>query len=154
MDKTQTIHYQEYSADQLSVSDQDLIKEAIEATQSAYAPYSNFHVGAAIRMVNGTIVHGTNQENIAYPSGLCAERTALFSASAQYPGMPMETIAIVARNENGILSPALPCGACRQVMIEQQKRQGMNLRVICYISNNKILVFDRVECLLPFVFEM
>ncbi|MBP5327208.1 MAG: cytidine deaminase [Bacteroidales bacterium] len=154
MDKTQTIHYQEYSIDLLSASDRSLVNEAIAATENAYAPYSNFHVGAAIRMINGTIVHGSNQENIAYPSGLCAERTALFSASTQYPGMAMEAIAIVARNEKGTLSPALPCGACRQVMIEQQKRQGKNLRVICFISDAKILVFESVECLLPFVFEM
>ena len=104
--------------DELSSSDRALMDEAIAATGSAYAPYSNFKVGAAVRLDNGTIVRGSNQENVAYPSGLCAERTALFAASAQHSGHAVEALAIVARNPQEALVGAMPCGACRQVMAE------------------------------------
>lgn len=154
MDKTQTIHYQECSMSELSESDKLLLDAAIEAADTAYAPYSNFHVGAALRLDDGTIVKGSNQENIAYPSGLCAERTALFAAGAQYPGRSVETLAIVGRNQQGILTAASPCGACRQVMAEVESRQCKKLSVICYFSETKILIFEGVECLLPFVFSM
>ena len=103
---------------------------------------------------DGTVVTGSNQENIAYPSGLCAERTALFAAGAQHPGTTIEAIAIVGRNQEGTLTGASPCGACRQVMAEVETRQGKKLRVICYFSDDKILVFEGVECLLPFIFTM
>ncbi len=154
MDKTQTIHYQEYTLAELDARDRALIEAAVEAADTAYAPYSNFHVGAALRLADGTIVKGSNQENIAYPSGLCAERTALFSASAQYPGVAVETLAIIGRNPQGELTAASPCGACRQVMAEQEGRQGNKLRVLCYYSDYKILLFEGVESLLPFIFTM
>jgi len=154
MDKTQTIHYQEYTLAELEASDRALIDAAVKATDTAYAPYSNFHVGAALRLADGTIVTGSNQENIAYPSGLCAERTALFSASAQHPGIAVETIAIIGRNPQGALTAASPCGACRQVMAEQESRQENKMRVLCYYSADKILLFEGVESLLPFVFTM
>lgn len=154
MEKTQTIHYQECKKSELSESDRKLLEAAIEATENAYAPYSNFHVGAALRLADSTIVKGSNQENIAYPSGLCAERTALFAAGSQYPDSVIETLAIVGRNQQGILTAASPCGACRQVMVEVETRQGKKLRVICYFSEDKILIFDGVECLLPFIFSM
>ena len=139
---------------ELAAADRELMEAAIEATATAYAPYSNFHVGAAARMADGTIVKGSNQENIAYPSGLCAERTALFAASAQHPGTAVEALAIVGRNPEGMLTAASPCGACRQVMAEQQMRQDKKLRILCYQTDGKILVFEGVESLLPFVFAM
>ena len=154
MEKTQTIHYQECKMSELSKSDRKLLEAAIEATENAYAPYSNFHVGAALRLADGTIVKGSNQENIAYPSGLCAERTALFAVGSQYPDRVIETLAIVGRNQQGVLTAASPCGACRQVMAEVETRQGKKLRVICYFSEDKILIFEGVECLLPFIFSM
>ena len=138
MEKTQTIHYQECKKSELSESDRKLLEAAIEATENAYAPYSNFHVGAALRLADGTIVKGSNQENIAYPSGLCAERTALFAAGSQHPDSVIETLAIVGRNQQGVLTAASPCGACRQVMAEVETRQGKKLRVICYFSEDKI----------------
>lgn len=154
MDKTQTIHYQEYAWDSLSDADRRLMEAAIDATATAYAPYSNFHVGAAVLLDDGTVVQGSNQENIAYPSGLCAERTALFSAATQHPGKVMVSIAIVGRNPEGALMAASPCGACRQVMAEQEQHQGRKLRVLCYYSESKILIFEGIESLLPFVFTM
>lgn len=154
MEKTQTIHYQECAMAELNAADRELMEAAIEATETAYAPYSNFHVGAAARMSDGTIVKGSNQENIAYPSGLCAERTALFAASAQHPGAAVEALAIVGRNPEGMLTAASPCGACRQVMAEQQMKQGSKLKILCYQTDGKILVFEGVESLLPFVFTM
>lgn len=139
---------------ELGTADKLLLDAAIEAADTAYAPYSNFYVGAALRLDDGTIVKGSNQENIAYPSGLCAERTALFAAGAQYSGHTVEAMAVVGRNRQGVLTAASPCGACRQVMAEVESRQGKKLRVICYFSESKIMIFEGVECLLPFVFSM
>ena len=152
MEKTLTLHYEECPLNDLSKEDRKLIDSAIDATTTAYAPYSNFHVGAALLLDDGTIVKGSNQENIAYPSGLCAERTALFSAGVSHPDRAVKALAIVARNTDGQLVAALPCGACRQVMAEQQSRQGNQMRVICYSSEESVLVFDGVESLLPFGF--
>lgn len=154
MEKTQTIHYQECKMAELAEADRKLLEAAIEATDTAYAPYSNFHVGAALRLADGTVVKGSNQENIAYPSGLCAERTALFAAGSQYPDSIVEALAIVGRNQQGVLTAASPCGACRQVMAEVETRQVKKMRVICYFSEDKILIFEGVECLLPFIFSM
>lgn len=154
MEKTHIVKYQECSLMELGAGDRALLQAAIVAADTAYAPYSNFHVGAALRLDDGTIVRGSNQENIAYPSGLCAERTALFAASAQNPGRAVETLAIVGRDADGRLVPASPCGACRQVMAEQESRQAGKIRVICYHSDAKILIFEGVETLLPFIFTM
>ena len=103
--------------EELHPNDRQLVEMAIKATEGAYAEYSHFYVGAAARLADGTIVTGANQENAAFPSSLCAERTTLFAAQANYPTQPVETIAIAARNDNGFLkAPISPCGACRQVM--------------------------------------
>ena len=152
MEKTQIISYQECALNELSHADRLLIDAATQATATAYAPYSKFHVGAALRLDDSTVVRGSNQENVAYPSGLCAERTALFAAGAQFPGKTVETLAVVARNSDGRLVQALPCGACRQVMAEQELRQQKKMRVLCYFSDAKILIFEGVETLLPFTF--
>ena len=148
------IAYTEYdSMSQLEAEDRALAEAAIEATASSYAPYSNFNVGAAVLFEDGVIVKGSNQENAAYPSGLCAERTALFYASASRPGIPMTAIAITA-GQNGRLcpSPATPCGACRQVMAQYQTKSGCPMRVLL-VGGDKILRFEKVDDLLPLIFD-
>lgn len=117
------IPIEEYPLSSVDASTKQLIDSACEAARNAYAPYSNFLVGAAVRLRSGIIVTGSNQENAAYPSGLCAERTALFYAGAQYPNDPVEAIAVVAmRPDHTQVKLAAPCGGCRQVMIEVATR--------------------------------
>ena len=141
------------SLDQLDPQDRELAEAAIEATKGSYAPYSGFNVGAAVRLDTGEIVKGANQENAAYPSGLCAERTAMFYASASYPGSIIESIAGTA-SQNGILcsSPASPCGACRQVMAQYQTKGGRPMTIIL-VGGKKIWKFDKVDDLLPLIFD-
>ena len=155
MDKTLTIHYQEYSGiEELSADDRVLVDRAVDAAGRAYAPYSHFSVGAAVRLADGTVVDGNNQENMAYPSGLCAERVALFSASAKYGvDTVIDAIAMVARDSEGRLAEASPCGACRQVMIEYERRQRRPMRVILRLADGQIRCFDSVKSLLPFAFS-
>ncbi len=148
------IAYQEYdSIDMLDSKDRELAEAAIEATKGSYAPYSKFNVGAALRLDNGMIIKGSNQENAAYPSGLCAERTALFYASATYPDNAVTSIAIVA-SQNGIVceTPATPCGACRQVMAQYQMKGGQPMSIIL-AGGKKVWKFDRVEDILPLIFD-
>ncbi|MBR5273714.1 MAG: cytidine deaminase [Bacteroidales bacterium] len=148
------IAYQEYeSLDQLAPQDRDLAEAAIKATEGSYAPYSRFNVGAAVRLDSGLIVKGSNQENAAYPSGLCAERTAMFYASATYPEQAMTDIAIAASQE-GVLceNPVTPCGACRQVMAQYQTKGGRPMSIIL-IGGKKIWKFEKVEDLLPLIFD-
>ena len=154
MDKVHVINYQEYdSIAELEGKDRELMQRAMEATQGAYAPYSGFHVGAALRLKDGTVVVGSNQENAAYPSGLCAERTAIFAASAQRPDCrDYEALAIVGRNQEGLFCEASPCGACRQVLMEYEQRQGHPLQVICYLPEGRVRVVPSVASLLPFSF--
>ena len=148
------ISYTEYgSLDELSAEDRELALEAVEATGNSYAPYSGFNVGAAIRLDDGTVVTGSNQENIAYPSGLCAERTAMFYAAASYPDIPMDTIAIAASSGGALCrEPATPCGACRQVMAEYQSRGGHPIAIIL-VGAEKIWKFSRVDDILPLIFD-
>ena len=148
------IAYTEYaSLDELSSEDRLLAESAIEAVGTAYAPYSNFNVGAAVRFVDGEIVKGSNQENAAYPSGICAERTALFYASASRRNVPMNAIAIAAaQNGELVKNPVAPCGACRQVMIQYQIKSGNPMEVIL-IGSETIRKFANIESLLPFVFD-
>lgn len=148
------IAYLEYeSVDQLDPEDRRLAQEAIEATEQSYAPYSNFNVGAAVLFTDGVIIKGANQENAAYPSGLCAERTALFYASSSRPDKAMSAIAIAA-GQNGRLcsSPATPCGACRQVMAQYQEKSGIPMKVIL-VGSDKVWKFDKVDDLLPLIFD-
>ena len=148
------IRYKEYgSMAELPEDDRILAQEAVKATGSSYSPYSGFHVGAALRLSNGEIVRGSNQENIAYPSGLCAERTAMFYASATYPDSDITAIAIAA-SQNGEVcrKPATPCGACRQVMAEYQTRAGKDMKIIL-AGTEQVMVFDKVEDILPFIFD-
>ena len=148
------INYTEYSSlDEMSAEDQELARAATKAQKTSYAPYSKFNVGAAVRLDDGTIVKGSNQENSAYPSGLCAERTAMFSANATYPGRAMVGIAIAGGFEGGIdNAPCSPCGACRQVMAEYQTLGKRNMAVIM-VGASKIWKFEKVEDILPFIFD-
>jgi len=133
--------------------DRELLCHALAATSGAYTPYSHFQVGAAVRLSNGAIVTGSNQENAAYPSGLCAERTALFYAQAQYPHLAVLSVAIAAKsNGEQTTEPVYPCGACRQVMLEVQKRAGQPIRVIMG-GLQKIQIVERIGDLLPLAFE-
>lgn len=148
------IAYEEYaSIEELNAEDRELAGEAIKAMQGVYAPYSNFHVGAAVRMSDGSIVHGANQENAAFPSGLCAERTAMFAAGALHPDKDMVSIAL-AGGAFGRLGkePATPCGACRQVMAQYQAKSGKPMSVIM-ISADKIWKFAKVDDILPLIFN-
>ena len=148
------IKYEEFaSVAEMSPDDQKLVDLALEAQKGSYSPYSHFQVGAALKLADGTIVKGANQENAAYPSGLCAERTALFWAGANYPDVPLDTLAI-AGSDHGVLceSPASPCGSCRQVMAEYQKKHGRPLKVIL-VGSKRIRKFYKVDDLLPFIFD-
>ena len=148
------ITYLEYSSsDELEAADRELCQAAIEAIDGAYAIYSHFCVGAAVRLSDGSIVKGANQENAAYPSGLCAERTAMFAAGAMYPGLDMVSIAIAAR-QNGVLcpEPAAPCGACRQVMAQYQTKAGKPMSILL-VCSSAIRKFSRVDDLLPMMFN-
>ncbi len=149
-----TIPFVVYTYDELSEPDRQLIDEAREATFRSYAPYSHFSVGAALRLANGNVVSGSNQENAAYPSGLCAERTTLFYANAQYPDQPVETLAIAARNTQGefLSHPISPCGACRQVMLETEQRHAHPMRILLY-GTRQIYELKQVGDLLPFAFS-
>ncbi|MCQ2141820.1 MAG: cytidine deaminase [Bacteroidales bacterium] len=148
------ISYAEYATiDEMEPGDAELCRAAIAALDGSYAPYSHFNVGAAVRLTDGTVVKGANQENAAYPSGICAERTAMFAASAQYPDQEMCSIAVVGAQEGTICpEPATPCGACRQVMAQYQTRAGAPMSVIL-IGGSRIWKFEKVDDVLPFIFD-
>lgn len=140
--------------DELQTADREAVDAARAATANSYAVYSNFNVGAAVRLSNGTIVSGSNQENAAYPSGLCAERTTLFWANSQYPNEAVETLAIAARTAQGELEmPIPPCGACRQVILETEKRFGNTIRIILYGAKQCYIIEDGIKALLPLSFD-
>ena len=148
------IAYFEYeSPDQLDPEDRELAEAAIEATEGSYAPYSGFNVGAAVRLDSGKIIKGSNQENAAYPSGLCAERTAMFYAAATYPDNAITSIAETA-SQDGILcdNPATPCGACRQVMAQYQTKGGRPMSILL-VGKKKIWKFSKVDDILPLIFD-
>ena len=151
---TITIKGTSLKKDQLSESDAELLKRAEDAAEHAYAPYSQFHVGAALMLANGVIVIGTNQENVAYPSGLCAERVALFSASTNYPNEPITAMAVTARSEKLVHEdPLSPCGNCRQVIAEYQNKQKSPIRLIMGGQGDTVWIFEDSSVLLPFGFE-
>lgn len=132
---------------------QQLIDEAKEAAEKAYAPYSKFKVGAAVLLENGQIIQGNNQENAAYPSGLCAERVAIFYANSKFPNIPISAIAITAFTQSGFISqPIPPCGSCLQVMLESEKRSDKPIKVILY-GSKKITVAESIKQFLPVNFN-
>ena len=142
------LSYEIYRIDELPTEDRLLAMAAKEATRRSYAPYSRFHVGAAVLLDNGVTVTGTNQENVAYPSGLCAERTALYSANSQYPDAAVKAMAIATADAETVISP---CGACRQVMIETEKRYGKPMRILL-CGDEEVYVLESAVSLLPLAF--
>ncbi|MCK5838373.1 MAG: cytidine deaminase [Bacteroidales bacterium] len=150
--KTFAIEYD--SIDELNKEDRMLLEKAKEAHKSAYAPYSQYYVGAAILLDTGVVVTGNNQENVATPSGLCAERVAVFAASANYPGIPIKAIAITAHAKNFIINtPVTPCGACRQVLAEYEEHHNSNIRTILMGETGKIYIIESISGLLPMMFH-
>ncbi len=143
---------EELTLSELPADQQELVGKAREATSHSNAPYSNFNVGAAIRLGDGRIVIGANQENAAFPLSLCAERTAIFAAQAQFPEQPITQIAITAKNADGFLSsPVSPCGSCRQVMTEMEDRYK-NSMVVLLVGAEKIYRLKSAKDLLPLCF--
>jgi cytidine deaminase len=141
------------SIEELSSDDANLVLKAREAAKNAWAPYSGFNVGAAVQLENDLIVLGNNQENAAYPSGLCAERVALFAANANYPNLVVKTIAISAFNKNGRSSDVVkPCGSCRQAILETEVRFNTPVRLILDGANH-LYVLNGISNLLPLSFE-
>lgn len=149
-----TISYQVYDRiDGLSETDRMLCEKAEEALSTSHSPYSKFKVGTAILLGDSQIVVGSNQENVAYPSGLCAERVALFTIGANYPGATIKSMAITAQTERFVITdPVTSCGACLQVMIEAEKRQESPIEVIFYCIDGKIIKVNSIKSLLPFGF--
>ena len=142
------------SYDELPDADKAVVDAARGATANSYSTHSNFSVGAAVRLCDGTVVCGSNQENAAYPSGMCAERTTLFWANSNYPSSPVEVMAVAARNAQGELEmPITPCGACRQVMLETERRFSNTIRIILYGSRQCYIIDDGVKALLPLSFD-
>lgn len=145
------IAFQEVKSSDLNASDQVLYQAALVASSHAYAPYSHFCVGAAVRLANGEIITGCNQENAAYPSGLCAERVALFAAGAAFPDVPIECLAIIAQSAGVVKDSIAPCGACCQVMLEAEMRSHRPLRILL-CGSESVRILDSVSSLLPFSF--
>ena len=139
---------------ELAMSVQNLIKKATEAREKAYAPYSQFLVGAALELENGEIILGNNQENASYPSGLCAERTAIYYAGAQFPNQKILRMAIVAGStKNPTTKPIPPCGACRQALSEYEVKQNSEMELYFMGTSGQIAFSKSVENILPWVFD-
>jgi len=155
--KKQTISFELLafeSIDFLSSTEKELMLKAVEARKKAYAPYSNFQVGAAVLMANGEVVIGSNQENASYPSGLCAERVAVFQAGALYPNVAIKAIAISATSQNySVKKPAAPCGNCRQSMSEYELKQQKPIAILMMGETGLVLKCNAVSDLLPLAFD-
>jgi len=149
-----TINYELYDGvEELSMPDKMLCEKAVAAMATSHSPYSKFKVGTAVLLTDNQVVLGSNQENVAYPSGLCAERVALFTIGANYPNSVIKTMAITAQTDNfTILNPITSCGACLQVMIEAEKRQNSPIEVLFYCIDGAILKVKSIKSLLPFGF--
>lgn len=141
-----------YTWDEMSDEQRKVVSIAKEQVERSYCPYSHFHVGAAALLANGEVVRGCNQENAAYPSGLCAERSALFAAGAMFPEQPVLKLAIACFTGGHFTEePGAPCGACRQVMLETEHRYGGKMEVLLY-GEKETYVFDSAADLLPLIF--
>ena len=149
---TFSINYEVYHhLEELPATDIQLLLAAKEVLKMAYAPYSKFYVGAALRLANDKIVTGNNQENASYPLGLCAERVAIFAAGAQYPNEPIEALAISIHSDLQMIDyPICPCGGCRQVISESEFRHQNDIRLIVQGEIGPIYVFNSVKDILPF----
>ena len=133
---------------------QELAEASIQAMQDAYAPYSKFNVGAALLLENGVVIKGNNQENAAYPSGLCAERVAFFAASANYPGVRIVAAAVTALSAQYVQGePVTPCGSCRQSMLEYELKQGADIPLLMISTSGETVLSPSIKKLLPLYFE-
>ena len=142
------------NAEVLPEADKKLLEAAKNAMKDAYAPYSKFKVGAALRLKSGRIVIGSNQENAAFPVTLCAERVAIFAAAAQYPNEAIEAIAITAKSGSRVVNkPVTPCGSCRQVIHESEYRFGQVIRVILHGETGEVYVLNSIKDILPLTFD-
>ena len=139
---------------ELSSDDRELLDKAHEAASNAFAPYSDFRVGSAVRLKSGQIVIGSNQENISYPTGLCGERVALFSANAQYPGQEIAVMATVSPSEIAEPTGFAPCGGCRQVILESELRQSTPIKLLFQVRNEDVLISESADNLMPFSFRV
>ena len=140
-EKKITLNFISSHLSELDIKDQELIANAKEAFVTAYAPYSGFLVGASILLENGEIINGSNQENVAYPSGLCAERVAMFYVGSKFPDIKIETIAVSVLSKSFEVTDVIsPCGACRQVMAEYEDKQGQSIKVILHSPNDHVLI--------------
>ncbi len=148
------INFDEYNAlSDLTVEDHTLCNEAVHALEKSHSPYSKFKVGAALRLQSGRIIYGSNQENVAYPSGLCAERVALFYWGANHSDDLIESIAITAHSHDfKISSPVTPCGSCLQVLAEYEKKQDKKIKIILFCEEGPVWVVRGSESFLPFLF--
>lgn len=141
------------SYEELSVEEKNIVEKSKEQVSKAYAPYSNFHVGATVLLENSEIFSGSNQENAAYPLGLCAERVAMFYANAQYPNVPVKMLAIAAHTNGKFMeTPITPCGACRQALLETEVRFDQDITVLLYGSEG-IYKLENIKSLMPLSFE-
>ena len=140
-----------FKTEELSDEDTSLRKLAIEASQNAYAPYSKYCVGAAVVLEDGRCVKGNNQENAAYPSGLCAERVALFAAGANFPNVAIKALAIIALKDDNVQPSVSPCGACRQVLLEAEQRQEQDIRIVL-CGRDETIIVSSAKDLLPLCF--
>ena len=142
------------SFEELSSKNKTVMTQAIEARKNAYAPYSNFHVGAAVLLENGEIIIGNNQENASYPSGLCAERVAVFQAGARFPGEVIKLIAISASSKDYLVDkPAAPCGNCRQSISEYEIKQGSPIELLLMGETGEVLKCASIADILPLAFN-
>ena len=148
------IAFKEYGAvEELSEEDRKLCQEAVKALATSHSPYSNFKVGTALLLRSGKILHASNQENVAYPSGLCAERVALFNWGSNHADDPVVAMAVTAQTEEfPLLKPVASCGACLQVMAECEKRQNSPVKMLLYCIDGPVWVIDGVGSLMPFMF--
>ena len=151
--RTWTSKVEVVEAAQLPKQLQALLKSAHQAADKAYAPYSHFQVGSAVQLSNGEVVQGSNQENMAYPSGMCGERVAVFAAGAQHPGVTMESVAIVSPSHNAIAEAFMPCGGCRQVLLEAERRQGTPIQIILQVRDEVVTMSASAANLIPFAFD-
>jgi cytidine deaminase len=147
-----SIEIKQLEANELTNAEQELVNESVKASQLAYAPYSNFKVGASLRLSNGTIISGSNQENASFPVGICAERVALANHAMQYPNTTIESIAIYVNNKPS-QPPAAPCGMCRQALYEQEAKQKTPIRLLLKGNGNEIVAVNSVKDLLPLGFS-
>ncbi len=154
MKKNINISYEVTKLEDLSEAIQKLITASEMAVITSHAPYSKFHVGAALLLDNGKIVKGSNQENVSFPIGFCAERTAISAKVSVYPKSSIEAIAVSVLSETGkILAPVAPCGMCRQALLEEESKQDNDMKVYLSGNNKEIIIVDSIKDLLPFQFD-